>query len=404
VEWCRSIGRKDDDIFKCLSVARDGAPEFVPSEDSPKLDSARLPLPCTVAEIDFNTVRRYRFIINTILPEGVTFLNGYAKTGKSRLILQMCLAVCWGVPFLGYATTKSDVLYCALEDEMADFAPRLEMMLQGQPAPKNFYYYTKEAFDNKPPRLGEKGGLAQLISQAIEAHPGISLVCVDVFGGIRSEKERFMDFTDYERKDLDELIKLAADFQIALVIAHHVGKNGEKSMAVGNDFMGSGAGSFTIPATVHSVWYLARDRDDEKRMMLAYRGRRIKSGSLAMRDEYPRFNLEGDWEAITFAEDPAVATIKYLVREFGQWRGTAKQLVEVNQENEDLPPIIKKPNKNTIEKFARQLQSIGIRYIQHSNGNASPTHEFIRADMDDNKFTEMPDYEGLEWEEVVKEE
>lgn len=384
VEWCRKSGAKDQAIFLVLDGFAEDVPNFSAAESPPEYpeEKAPLPLPASVSEIDFDAVQRYRFVISEILPEGVTFLNAYAKTGKSRVILQMCLAVCWGAPFMGHDTEKSAVLYCALEDEMSDFAPRLELMLRGQPAPKNFYYFTKEAFDNSPPHLGENGGLAQLIDQALQVHPDIALVCIDVFGGIRSELDGYMNFTDHERKDLDELVKIAADHRIALVVAHHVGKNGERSMSAGNDFMGSGAGSFTIPATVHSVWYMARDKDDESRMMLAYRGRRIKSGSIALRDKYPGFELEGDWEAVTFADDPVVATIKWLVKQYGQWKGTVKDLMTVNGENlNELPQILKKPNKNTIENLARQLQSVGIRYIQHSRGSTNSTiHEFQRAD------------------------
>lgn len=394
-EWCRQQGREDEKITQCLTVYADGVPEFQP----PAAEQAEvsLPLPKSVSQIEFDTVQRYRFIINEILPEGVTFLNAYAKTGKSRLELQLCLSVCWGIPFLGHDTEKSSVLYCALEDEMSDFAPRLELMLRGKPAPKNFYYFTKEDFDNAPPRLGENGGLAQLIAQALKSYPGISLVCVDVFGGIRSELDGYMNFTDHERKDLDELIKIAADHKIALVVAHHVGKNGERSMSSGNDFMGSGAGSFTIPATVHSVWYMARDKDNEKRIMLAYRGRRIKSGSIAMRDEYPGFELEGNWDAVTFADDPVVATVKWLVEQYGQWKGSIKQLMEANIEHlDELPQIVNRPNKKTIEKFARQLQSCGIRYTQIKNGQGAPTHEFVRADM--NGFQEIECERS--WEEI----
>ena len=407
VEWCRSVGRKDEGIFRSIEVMRENTPEFVRNSDEetgwqePQFDLSKYPVQC-VADIDFQKTPRVKFYVDDILTEGLYFLTAFSKVGKSRMTMQMLLAICNGAQFLGKNTTQAAVLYCALEDERMDFENRMNKFLQGSLQPRNFYYYTKEAFDLDTPTLDDNSYLLPLLESVLKKHPDIKVVAIDVFNRIRSEKKPGADFTAHEQKDLNKLLKLTAKYGLSLIIAHHVSKGGLR--ADRQSSIGSGAGSYVISGTVHGELEIALDKDDEKRAKFSYKGRRIRSGHLAVRDEYPFWKLEGDWEAVTFADDPTVATIKYLVREFGQWRGTAKQLVEANSENENLPPIIKKPNKTTIEKFARQLQSAGIRYIQHPHGTGGVTHEFVRADAEDNSgFTEIQGAENLEWEDIVNE-
>lgn len=56
------------------------------------------------------------WLVEGLLAPGLYFLGGSPKVGKSRLALQLCLAVCRGESFLGFRTRKSEVLYLALED------------------------------------------------------------------------------------------------------------------------------------------------------------------------------------------------------------------------------------------------------------------------------------------------
>ena len=404
VQQSLKAGQKKERVFRLLEALRENLSEFVPSEDSqpePQFDLSKYPVQC-VADIDFQKTPRVKFYVDDILTEGLYFLTAFSKVGKSRMTMQMLLAICNGAQFLGKNTTQAAVLYCALEDERIDFENRMNKFLQGSPQPRNFYYYTKEAFDLDTPTLDDNSYLIPLLESVLKEHPNVKVVAIDVFNRIRSEKKPGADFTAHEQKDLNKLLKLTAKYGLSLIIAHHVSKGGLR--ADRQSSIGSGAGSYVISGTVHGELEIALDKDDEKRAKFSYKGRRIRSGHLAVRDEYPFWKLEGDWEAVTFADDPTVATIKYLVREFGQWRGTAKQLVEANRKNENLPPIIKKPNKKTIEKFARQLQSVGIRYIQHPNGSGGVTHEFVRADAEDNSgFTEIQGAENLEWEDIVNE-
>jgi hypothetical protein len=56
------------------------------------------------------------WIVEGLLPIGLSSLGGRPKVGKSLLALQLAYAVASGEPFLGMRTTQRSVLYLALED------------------------------------------------------------------------------------------------------------------------------------------------------------------------------------------------------------------------------------------------------------------------------------------------
>lgn len=67
-----------------------------------------------------------QFVVNGILPKGLALLASPPKFGKSWFALELCLAVAKGEPFLGLGTSKTDVLYCDLEDGDAELQERIK--------------------------------------------------------------------------------------------------------------------------------------------------------------------------------------------------------------------------------------------------------------------------------------
>ncbi len=342
-----------------------------------RTDYTRISAECA-ANIDFALTPDIRFYVDGVLAQGVTFLNAFSKVGKSRMTLQMLLEISRGRPFLGRKSHRCDVLYLALEDERIDFEKRLKAFLQGEHPPRNLYYVTKEQFDYDTPALGN--GLLEFLDAQLKAHPGIGVIAIDVFGIIRSKRQMNEDFAMHERRDIDALIRFTAQHDgLAILIAHHVSKAGLHQSR--SNATGSGAGSYVISGTVHAEMEIALDPENEHRARFSVKGRRMPASSFAIRDEYPFWRLLGDWEAIKLEEDPLVATAKWLIKEYGSWRGSATEFYEINSNSRDLPPFKKaKLNKNDFEKRAKDLLKVGIRYAQRPNGKGAPIHEFKPTD------------------------
>ena len=74
-----------------------------------------------------------RFLVDGLISTGLTLLCGRAKTGKSWLVMRLCLCVAQGLPFLGHKCEKGDVLYLALEDQYARLKERMGRLTDACP-------------------------------------------------------------------------------------------------------------------------------------------------------------------------------------------------------------------------------------------------------------------------------
>ena len=73
------------------------------------------------------------WVVEELITTGLHLLVGPPKVGKSWLTLGMGIAVCQGDPFLGFATSKSKVLYLALEDPRKRIKKRAWKLLDETP-------------------------------------------------------------------------------------------------------------------------------------------------------------------------------------------------------------------------------------------------------------------------------
>ena len=73
------------------------------------------------------------FIVEGLIPQGVTLLGGASKVGKSWLMLRLGLQVAQGLPLWGLRTQRCDVLYLSLEDTMSRLQNRLYRLTDEAP-------------------------------------------------------------------------------------------------------------------------------------------------------------------------------------------------------------------------------------------------------------------------------
>ena len=83
-----------------------------------------------------------RFLVESLVPQGVNILAGASKTGKSWLMLDMALKIAAGEPLWGLETTQCDVLYLCLEDTYQRIQERL-MKLTDE-APQNLRFSARQ--------------------------------------------------------------------------------------------------------------------------------------------------------------------------------------------------------------------------------------------------------------------
>lgn len=75
-----------------------------------------------------------RFVVESLLPSGLHLMAGSPKTGKSWLVLWLCLNISRGEPVWNYRTRQGSVLYLALEDSLNRLQSRLFDITDTAPA------------------------------------------------------------------------------------------------------------------------------------------------------------------------------------------------------------------------------------------------------------------------------
>lgn len=182
-----------------------------------------------------------QFIVEGLIPVGLTILAGAPKARKSWLALDIALSVARGGACLDERKNlcpRGAVLYLALEDSERRLKDRIAQMLGQEPVwPSNLF------FETSWPRL-DADGLPRL-REWIEATPEARLIVIDVFQKFRSATGSQTGYSkDYA--DLTDLLNLAREKEVGIVLVHHLRKSGGDPF----DRMTGSTGILGVPDTL----------------------------------------------------------------------------------------------------------------------------------------------------------
>lgn len=164
------------------------------------------------ADLCANSYRELLQVVQGLIVEGLTLLVGAPKIGKSWLVLDMCLSVAAGTPFLGRSTTRGNVLYLALEDSERRLQKR---MRQIDLTPSNGLSFLTQA-----PTL-EEGLLESLQGWITEA---ARLIVIDTFQKVRGASSNRANAYQQDYEIMSKIKRFADDNHIAIVLVHHMNK------------------------------------------------------------------------------------------------------------------------------------------------------------------------------------
>ena len=232
----------------------------------------------------FNTVAKMKFdqikwIVEDILPAGVSMLAAKPKKGKSWLALELSMAVASGDIVLGCKKTiKGDVLYFALEDSDRRMNDRFIKTLiddSFEDAPPNAHLVSANAL-NVIPRLGE--GFEEKLDIYLSARPETNLVVVDPFTFIETPGKRGMRGYLEDYQVISKLTNLTRTKypNLAILLVYHMRK--ENSQEVVDTVMGTTG----IAGAVDNLLLLKREnRSSEAKLFLT--GKDVEEAEYAMR-------------------------------------------------------------------------------------------------------------------------
>lgn len=210
-----------------------------------------------------------RWIVEGLLPEGLTLFAGPPKIGKSWLALSLCVGTASGGHALGkIPIERGEALYLALEDTARRLQSRLKMMLNGEPAPEGLHLATK--WD----RLDE-GGLEQLESWLL-GWPKCRLIIIDTLQRLRPPQQGNRGLYEQDYNTLVYLKTLADTCGVAIVVVHHLRKGSS------NDPLEEVSGTTGLTGAADTIWTLKRDRGRADAVLFST-GRDIDEAETALR-------------------------------------------------------------------------------------------------------------------------
>lgn len=201
----------------------------------------------TAADLMMQDFPEMVWAIPGIITEGVTFLVGRPKIGKSWFSYGISLGIAQGSNALNTIPVDGgSVLYLALEDTPRRLRSRMEMMLgpDGE-VPHNLF------FANHWPRMNA-GGLDQ-IEMWIQDNPDARLVIIDTWAKFKAQvSEESMYHADYAQVSM---IKALADrYTVPIVIIHHQRKASDE------DPLNTVSGSTGLTGAADATIILTRQR------------------------------------------------------------------------------------------------------------------------------------------------
>jgi hypothetical protein len=229
------------------------------------------PANLTFADLAKQKLPAQRWVVEGLIPDGLTMLAGPPKVGKSWFTLNLSVAVAEGGKVLGtYEARRGSVLHLALEDNARRFQERLRRMLDGKAAPGAAYFFNEW-------RKVEDHGLTALRSK-LDQIRDTRLVVIDTLAMMRKRMTKggllYLDDYDAIRPFKD----IADEYGVGVLLVHHTRK------AAADDPLDQVSGSTGLAGAADTVLVLRKDYRQEETpvVTLHVRGRDVEEQQLAL--------------------------------------------------------------------------------------------------------------------------
>ena len=214
------------------------------------LDKPATQATMTAAELWAKEFPPLKWLVEGVLPEGVTLLVSPPKTGKTRLATQLAIALSSGGYALNSPETRAEKIGVhILALESGDRRAQKDLKQLSDAPPDGLHITCTWA------RLSE-GGAADL-ERWLDEHPTVRLVVLDTLAKVRDRGhggKGFMYSADY---DVGAAIKSIADSRgISILILHHSNKLGDHA----SDLLDTISGSTGVTGSVDHILIMKRER------------------------------------------------------------------------------------------------------------------------------------------------
>lgn len=212
------------------------------------MDANHLPAKLPAGDILKTEWPEPNWIIQGILPIGLTFLAGAPKVGKSWMAMSIAMAKASGSEIFGRKVNPGAVLYLALEDRPQRLKAR--MICQGWPTDLQVDFITPKEFRSS---LGDLGNGGRNVLENMIKDGKYHLVVIDTLSrAIKGDQNDVQQMTAW----LGPLQELANIQNCAILMLDHHNKMGA---SMGENAVSNILGSTAKGAVADTIWGLYRE-------------------------------------------------------------------------------------------------------------------------------------------------
>ena len=295
----------------------------------------------------YEPLEKPSFVVDGLIPTGLTLFCGAQKIGKSWLMLKLCLCVSQGIPLWDMPTQEGDVLYLCLEDTFCRIQDRLFRLTDEASGRLHFAVASDKLSD----------GLIVQLEDYLKEYPDSRLIVIDTLQKVRTASKDNAYASDYG--DISLIKDFADRHSLAVIVVHHIRKQND------SDVFNKVSGTTGLTGSADATFVLEQESRASNAAKLYVTGRDTP---------YQEFTLrfrDCSWELVERKEQEqiereSIPDILFRLVKFMQgreeWTGTATELLEQMGET-GMPPNIMTKRLN--EYRASFLSENNIRYGYH---------------------------------------
>ncbi len=285
------------------------------------------------------------FVVDGLIPTGLTLFCGAQKIGKSWLMLKLCLCVSEGRPLWELPTTPGDVLYLCLEDTFYRIQDRLFRLADEASERLRFAVASCKLTD----------GLVGQLEDYLKERPGTRLIVVDTLQKVRTASKDNAYANDYG--DISLLKDFADRHSLSVVVVHHIRKQGD------SDVFNRVSGTTGLTGSADATFALEKEHRASDTAALYAIGRDIEYQEFTLRFRDCSWELveRKSQEQLAAAEVPPILfRLVAFMEGRREWAGTATELLTQMGETDTAPNVI---TKLLNEYHATVLHQNSVRYV-----------------------------------------
>ena len=272
----------------------------------------------------YEPLEKPSFVVDSLIPTGLSLFCGSQKIGKSWLMLKLCLCVSQGIPLWDMPTMEGDVLYLCLEDTFCRIQDRLFRLTDEASGRLHFAVASCKLSD----------GLIVQLEDYLKDYPDSRLIVIDTLQKVRTASKDNAYASDYG--DISLIKDFADRHSLAVIVVHHIRKQND------SDVFNKVSGTTGLTGSADATFVLEKEKRASDTAKLYVTGRDTPYQEYTLRFRDCRWELVERKTQEQLAKETIPDVLFRLVdfmRDKEEWIGTATELI---------PPILQMADEGKI--------------------------------------------------------